>query len=482
MVGDPPGVEARFLGRDRGGGEPLGVEPLAVVREYQSEVQGRHHRRVPVALPPPVLVTPGPSEVSFGRIAGRVARGTSTLIVSIDGRVAATRELARGRTTFDFHVALPSRDVRLTVTTVADGRRRSTTVDPVFGLPRAAAPRAPPRAREDARLVRTIRGLGRGFPGLCGIFVQDLQTGALAAWNARAEFPAASTLKVAIAVEVLRVLRGKPQHGSTVDRLLRKMLVPSDDKAANALLVWLGGSTSGGSAHVNALVRSLGLYQTDMYGGYEVQSAGPRFVGKRTTAWDFARLLSYVHLAAEGRGRLAERFRGSFVPADARFLLYLLAHAEPNWLGRRFSRVAVAHKPGWNSRVRHDGGVVYSQSGTFVVVVLTWGGRAPELLPGRVARAALARFSRPSRRSAGSRATTSDRPTTSPPLRMRGRARRVQPPSPAGRVSDRGTVDRRAGERARDRDKGSLLDSRRSPSRRRATTSASVPARSRSGS
>jgi beta-lactamase class A len=384
-----------------------------------------------------VLVTPAPSEVSFGRFAGRVGAGTQTLVVSVDGRVAARRDIRPGRTTFDFHVELPQRDVRLTVTAIAGGTRRaSTTVAPVFGLPRGGSPRAPPRGTyEDPRLARTIRGLARAFPGTCAIYVQDLGSGAGAAWNARAHFPAASTLKVAIAIEVLRVLRGKP--GTRIDRLLRKALVPSDDKAANDLLTWLGGSTSAGAARVNATFRALGLDDTDMYGGYIVparspiplrRDAQPSFVGKRTTAWDFARLLRYVHLAAEGQGPLARR--GGFVPSEARFLLYLLAHAEPNWLGRelRRERAAILHKPGWIRQARHDGGLVYRPGGAFVAVVLTWNGRgvgvSSEVLAGRVARAALTRFSRRSRKSAGSRATTSGRPSSSRPLRTRARGRR----------------------------------------------------------
>jgi hypothetical protein len=329
--------------------------------------------------------------------------------VTVDGRVVAEKEVHPARTTFDFHVALPQRDVRLTVTAIADqGGRASATVAPVFGLPRGGSPRAPPRrSSEDAALARAIHGLARGFPGICGIFVQDLRTGGGAAWNARAEFPAASTLKVGIAIEVLRALRGKPQRGSRIDRLLRKAIVPSDDKAANELLTWLGGSTSGGAARVNALFRALGLQNTDMYGGYIVESsrpiplrsiAQPTFVGKRTTAWDFARLLRDVHLSAEGRGPLGRL--GGFVPGEARFLLYLLAHAQPNWLERGLGgqRASALHKPGWITRARHDGGLVYWQGGAFVAVVLTWNARgvgaSSEALASRVARAALLRFRR----------------------------------------------------------------------------------------
>jgi hypothetical protein len=377
---------------------------------------------VPAPLPthpppaPPALVTPGPNEVSFGHLIGTVGPGTRRILVSIDGRVRAEKAVRGHR--FDFTVALPRRDVALRVSAVDDrGRRASTVVGPVYGLPRAAAPRAPPLAGyEDARLTRTIRALARAFPGTCAVFVQDLRDGAGAAWNAQARLPAASTLKVAIAVEVLRVLHGKPAPGTRPDRLLRRMLVHSDSRAANQVLVWLGGSTSGGSARVNASMRALGLTDTDMYGGYELprSTAGrsrkpiplrvesqPSFVGKYTTGWDYGRLMRYLHLATEGKGVLARRFRGSLIPAEARYLLFILAHtAEPNRLGRYLhgGGVAVLQKAGWIEQARHDGGLVYWPGGAFVAVVMTWNGRragiSSDVLAGRVARAALERFRR----------------------------------------------------------------------------------------
>jgi Beta-lactamase enzyme family len=380
----------------------------------------RDHARVLAALPtpppvvPPALVVPGAHEISFGRLVGTVGPGTRRILVTVDGRLLAER-VVRGHR-FDFAVALPRRDVTLTVSAVDDrGRRASTVVGPVYGLPRTAAPRAPPLAGyEDARLARTIRALAHTFAGTCSVFVQDLRDGAGAAWNAQARLPAASTLKVAIAVEVLRVLHRKPALGTRSDRLLRQMLVYSDSRAANELLVLLGGSTSGGSARVNASMRALGLMDTDMYGGYEVprSTAGrnrkpiplrvesqPSFVGKYTTAWDYGRLLRYVHLATEGKGMLVRRFRGSLIPAEARYLLFVLAHtAEPNRLDRYLhgGGVAVLQKAGWIAQARHDGGLVYWPGGAFVAVVMTWSGQgtgtASDILAGRVARAALERF------------------------------------------------------------------------------------------
>lgn len=382
----------------------------------------RDYSRVSALVPlppppaPPALVLPGPNEVSFGHLVGTVGPGTRRILVSIDGRVRVEKAVRGHR--FDFAVALPRRDVTLRVSAV-DGRglRASTVVGPVYGLPRMAAPRAPPLAGyEDARLARTIRVLARAFPGTCAVFVQDLRDGAGAAWNAQARLPAASTLKVAIAAEVLRALPGKPALGTRLDRLLRRMLAYSDSRAANQLLVWLGGSTSGGSARVNASMRAFGLTDTDMYGGYELprSTAGrnrrpiplrvenqPSFVGKYTTAWDYGRLMRYLHLATEGKGELARRIRGSLIPAEARYLLFLLAHtAEPNRLDRYLhgGGLAVLQKAGWIERARHDGGLVYWPGGAFVAVVMTWNrhgtGTSSDVLAGRLARAALERFRR----------------------------------------------------------------------------------------
>jgi hypothetical protein len=353
--------------------------------------------------------------VSFGRIEGRVGAGTREVRVRVDGRLVATKPVRRRR--FVLVVALPARDVTLRVSSVdAQGRHASTTIGPVFGLPREAAPYAgaipPLRGYEDAALSRAGRGLARGFPGSCAFFVQDLRTGAGAAWNARARFPAASTLKLAIAVELMRELRGVPQPGSRLAGLLWRMLVYSDDRSANELLEAIGGSTSGGSARVNAMMRALALADSDMYGGYLIEDSlmrraipleivsRPSFIGKATTAWDLARLERGLHLAAGARGALVWRFRGAFTPSDARFVLYLLAHARTRG-GLTYARgagVTLLHKAGWTSKVRHDTGLVYSRRGAFVVTVLTWNARgvgsASDVLAARIARAAEARFLR----------------------------------------------------------------------------------------
>jgi hypothetical protein len=363
-----------------------------------------------------VIERPAAYQVSYGLVEARAAPGTRRVVVRVDGRVVRELRL-RGGTTFTVDVPLPLRETRVRVEAIdSKGRRAGRTVTHVFGLPRAARPRL--RAlRLDAGLERDVVRLVRGYPGTAAAYVENLATGAGAAWNARARFPAASTLKLAIAVTVLARLDGPPAAGTPVDRLLRALLIPSDNEAANRLLVMLGGSTSGGGAAVNATMRSLGLERTEMYGGYILGTAlGPSTrevagrgvplrvdsepswgVGKATTALDLARLFRAVWLRSGGLGPLDA---GSGVsPAEARYLLYVLAHGvDRRKLGRRLSGngVVLMHKAGWVDAARHDAGLIAWRGGLYVAAVMTYrssgAGVHADVLAGAIADAALRRF------------------------------------------------------------------------------------------
>jgi Beta-lactamase enzyme family len=361
---------------------------------------------LPADVRPPTLVAPAPREVSFGRVAGTVSAGTARVVVLVNGRESAEQKIEGTR--FDLNVEIPPRDSTVRVVALdAFGDRAERSVQPVFGLPQAALAPARP-SYEDPALKRRIEQLIRDFEGISGIYVENLRTGAGAAWNAKARFPAASSVKIAIAIEVLRVLAARPPPGSSLDRLLELMLVRSDNAAANELLAWLGGSETAGAERVNETVAALGLDDTHFYGGYLVSSSRPpipltvesqpSFEGKYTTAWDLAQLHRFLHLAALGRGPLVGELGPGFAPADARFLLYLLAHSEDHGKLDRYvgDDVVVPHKAGWVSEARHDSGLVYSREGIFVASVMTWtGGGAGEpsdRLAGHVAEAALETF------------------------------------------------------------------------------------------
>lgn len=365
---------------------------------------------------PPVVERPAAYQVSYGAVEGRAAPGTKRVVVRVDGKVVGDFAL-RGRS-FSLGVPLPPREVRVRVETVdGGGHRAGRTVLHVLGLPPAARPVARP-LRLDRGLERDIRHLVDGYPGSGAVYVEDLATGAGAAWNARATFPAASTLKLAIAVTVLSRLDGPPVRGSDLEGLLRQMLIPSDNAAANALLVRLGGSTSGGGALVNETMRAIGLERTEMYGGYilgtvfggsrELAGAGvplsvvsqPSWgIGKSTTALDLAQLLRAVWLSSGGLGPLARTGSG-VTPAEARYLLYVLARVgDRGKLARTVGGlpgVLVLHKAGWVDAARHDAGLVVWRGGILVAAAMTYRasgtGTREDAFAGRVAATALRRF------------------------------------------------------------------------------------------
>lgn len=362
-------------------------------------------------LAAPVILTPAPRQVSFGIVSGRIGEGTVRVVVQV-GRTTKADIPASG-TRFRVQISLPPRDVTLRVTAFdAAGNSKAAVVSPVFGLPAAAYPVAL-RGSEDSILAGQIRALARSYGGTSAIFVQDLRTGRGAAWNARARFQAASTLKLGIAIETLRVLGRIPRPGTRLARLFWRMLVYSDNQAANDLETWLGGSIYAGAARVDATLEALHLTDSHMYGGYilgtsstrpiplRVESQPPYFtLGKFTSAWDLGRVHGFLHRGAAGLGPLL-RLPGRFTAADARYLLYVLAHVQDagkidRYIGSR-SDVAVLHKAGWIVHARHDSGLVFWRDGALVVTVMTWNpvaaGTASDVLAGRVAQAALRRFS-----------------------------------------------------------------------------------------
>jgi hypothetical protein len=365
-----------------------------------------------LATPPPpppaqplVVVAPVEREASFGRIAGRVPRGRWAVVVRVGARTLAVRRVSGA--SFDFSVSLPHRDATIKVTAYsASAHARSAVIPHVLGLPRSASPR-PVGGSRDAALERAVRSLVRSFPGTSAVYVEDLVTGRGAAWNARARFPAASTLKLAIAVAALRAHAGKPEPGSYLDSLLRRMLIDSDDGAANDVEALFGGGS-----RVDELLRGVGLVDTWMAGGYlrstqrrdpiptRVESQPSFGCCKYTTAYDLARLHTWIHLAAGGRGPLIRRYGHEFTQSDARYLLYLLAHVPDRGKLGRFlggGPEVLLHKAGWISSARHDAGLVYWPGGVFVATVMTWGrgvGVSSDVLAGRLARSTLARLRR----------------------------------------------------------------------------------------
>jgi hypothetical protein len=101
-----------------------------------------------------------------------------------------------------------------------------------------------------------------------------------------------------------------------------------------------------------------------------------------------------IWLASGGLGPLG-RSRSGVTPAEARYLLYVLARAgDKGKLGRFVP--TVLHKAGWIDAARHDAGLVVWRGGILVAAVMTYradgAGVRSDVLAGRVAQTALRRF------------------------------------------------------------------------------------------
>ena len=190
----------------------------------------------------------------------------------VGSRTLADRPLRQRR--FQLRVALPPTETTVQVVTIDDsGRRSRASVQHVLGASRCGVPRlrAPhvdallqrrcaARRGASAARARSTSRISQPEPGPPGTRAQ----------RSRRRRPSSSPSQSRRS----RAVREHRLRGSTLDRLLREMLTYSDNAAANSTERYFGGSTSGGSALVNTMMRSLRLVDTEMYGGYELDRGG----------------------------------------------------------------------------------------------------------------------------------------------------------------------------------------------------------------
>jgi len=251
-------------------------------------------------------------------------------------------------------------------------------VSPVYGLPPGSIrPMAPPS--NDARLARRFEVLAARVTPYVSIYAHAWD-GRAAAYNAGAPFEAASTLKLPMMLVALAKNEDELPR-SEYWQLMEAIARYSDNAAANQLLVMTGGSEAGGASQMVALMRSLGLRNTYMAGGYLTDAGGgppllsvvaqPPSAYKHTTAGDMARLAAHVSSAAAGRGPLLRR---GIDAHEARQLLYLMLHAEDEGLVRAGAgRLPVAHKIGWLEQTNDDVAIIFTYRGPVVVSIYTYG-------------------------------------------------------------------------------------------------------------
>ena len=328
---------------------------------------------------------PAPGEAFFGEVVARGPVAARTATVSSRGvtrRVDARRGVARARVSGPVGLRGVSVVMRR-----ADGStaavRRSTGA---FLLPASAAVAVPGRRRVrslDRRLARIAARHG----GTTAIWVQYVRTGRVASWNADAEFPAASLVKLPLSAGAIMRMGSRPWlHASWPDVVA--VLRRSDDHAANRLVDAVGsGCGSGPDAAAADGLRRLGAHQSSYPGCYltenELQprlpsggvSATPVWSTRHTTARDMGRMLFALHAAAVPT-RAGTRQTG-IAPLRARMLLGLMLTSEQ--VGANASLFSaglprgtpIAGKNGWREGEQHGSGIAYTRSGPVIMVVLT---------------------------------------------------------------------------------------------------------------
>jgi beta-lactamase class A len=248
---------------------------------------------------------------------------------------------------------------------------------------RAQAPATTAPAELRTKLGRELNQMVAQFDGVMAVAFKDLETGDLVAINADAVMPQASSIKIAVLVELLRQAQaGKLQLEERVEirkaefaggsgvlqdfgdgtsavslrDLAALMIVVSDNTATNILIDRVG------QKQVNATLESLGFERT-------------RLLRKMIQPEEERRGVENVSTAREMTGLLEQLYRGKLLDeAHTALAMELLKNEknEPTPMGRGLPLgVALASKPGSLPGVRCESGIVLLEGRPYVLSVMT---------------------------------------------------------------------------------------------------------------
>lgn len=227
-----------------------------------------------------------------------------------------------------------------------------------------------------------IKAVDDALDGVLGVATIDLTSGRIFTYNGDAVFPTASSIKIAIMIQVFRAERAgtfsfkdKVTLGSkdnaggsggplqkaldggtvtvTVRELLEDMIQYSDNSATNKLIDLVGMDA------VNRLIRELGLERTRLRRHMMDIAAATRGDENVSTPLEMVRL---VRLIYDNRAADAESCREMLA-----IMKRVDAYIRPVIPGS----IAVASKPGDLDGVRTETGVIYLPKRPFIVSVMS---------------------------------------------------------------------------------------------------------------
>jgi len=245
-------------------------------------------------------------------------------------------------------------------------------------------PAAKPPAQSGlwSRLTEDLTKLADEVDGRVGVYLRSLDTGETFSLRGDEVFPAASTIKLALLLELYRQSEGPagaarlsdeyvlqprdlvegsgilgnlgPGTRLTLRDLALFTVAVSDNAATNILIDRVG------MERVNATLAGLGLQKTRLRRqmmDFQAARAGRE---NHATPRELAELLSVIH-------------HGSLLSQTARAdLLRLLKTPKDGFLTRLLpEELAVANKPGTLPGVRNDAGLVFVKGRPFVLAVMT---------------------------------------------------------------------------------------------------------------
>jgi beta-lactamase class A len=237
------------------------------------------------------------------------------------------------------------------------------------------------------KLETRVEEIAGRLDGVMGVAILDLTDGRILLRNADRVFPAASSIKIAILLELYRQdqearagAQGKARlediytfnpkdlvedsrivAGLTADvtqvanrDLAQFMVAVSDNAAANILYDRVGRD------NVNAMLRGLGLSKTMLRRKMMDVAAARRGEENVATPQEMVRLLDAIY---------KEKVLNKQATAE---LIKQLSTRKDSYIPRYLSEnVQVANKPGELEAVRNDSGIVFAQNRPFAISVMT---------------------------------------------------------------------------------------------------------------
>ncbi len=243
-------------------------------------------------------------------------------------------------------------------------------------------------SRHDMDLLRAAIGqLSVGFPGVTGVFVQDLATGEELAINGEIAFSGMSLMKVAIMEESFRQIDASPTREET--KLLTETITVRGNYASNLLLAEVGeGDPYLGARRLTESMRQTGLVNTFMAAPYDSSTGRPRprivtpansrsdvdtdpDPYMQTTPQDMGLLLEMIYQCTTDGGTLIAAYPGQITAQECQAMVELM---KANRIGSLIEEglpenTPIAHKHGWIDDTHADAGIVFSPARDFVLVI-----------------------------------------------------------------------------------------------------------------